>query len=377
MNHRLKVVQLGSPAGMYGAERWIIALVRYLDPEKVDSWVATVRDDPALEAPLCAQARESGFKTHIVEAHGRVNFKAVKALRAFLVSNRIDILHTHGYKQDSIGLLAVLGTSCRILSTPHGWSMEGGFKLGLYEAMNRVIFHFFDAVVPLSGPMHDGLKRVLLRKNNLFLIRNGVDIQEVRQACRIHPDILEWKRQGMTVIGYVGRLVPSKGLDTLFRALALPSNDGQPWRIALVGEGEQMDALNQLASELGIKDRIRFFGFRKDRLAFLKGFDLFVLPSRTEGTPRCLMEAMAAGVPVAASDIPGCRALISHGETGLLFDVDQPEQLSDALHRLMDKDLRKRVTANAEAFLTRHYSALRMAKEYETLYVSMAGKTHV
>ena len=79
--------------------------------------------------------------------------------------------------------------------------------------------------------------------------------------------------------------------------------------------GEQKAELQALARELGIENQVHFLGFRTDRLSLLKGFDVFVLPSTLEGIPRCLMEAMTAGIPIIASDIPGCNDLIKHEKT--------------------------------------------------------------
>lgn len=90
------------------------------------------------------------------------------------------------------------------------------------------------------------------------------------------------------------------------------------WKIALIGDGDQKQYLQKLASDLNIKEKISFFGFKNNRLEYLNGFDVFVLPSRLEGIPRCLMEALAAGKPV-TSDIPGSRELIQNGETGYSF----------------------------------------------------------
>jgi len=123
---------------------------------------------------------------------------------------------------------------------------------------------------------------------------------------------------------------------------------------------------------LGISDRIHFYGFRSDRLAFLKGFDVFVLPSRSEGIPRCLMESMAAEVPVIATDIPGCRNLIDGENTGLLFPMNDSEALGNRIRKLSHaEDLRMTLGQNAKAYLEKHYSASRMAREYEKLYSNL------
>lgn len=362
----IRVMHLGSPTGLYGAERWILALVRHLDPIQVDSIVSVIRDDPALTAPLCHEARELGVRTHIFEAYGRFNWSAISQLKRFLVSQNVQILHTHGYKTDSIGLLATWRTPCRLVSTPHGWSVRSGFKLKAYEAIDRAIFPFFDAVVPLSDAIRDGLKKIPFLKHNLCLIHNGVDLSEIDGENTVATEIANWKYKGYFVIGYIGQLIARKGLDTLLKAFAkleMPKK-----KLIFLGEGDQRQELKKTAANLSIQDKVEFFGFREDRLRFLKGFDVFVLPSRLEGIPRCLMEAMAAKIPVVASNIPGCTDLVEHEKTGLLFEVDNIESLLDRLTQCINPDVRSRLGQDARDFIVANYSASLMAQQYQKLY---------
>ncbi len=366
----MRVLQLGSPTGLYGAERWILALVKHLDPQKVESWVGVIKDAPELEAPLLKEARQLGFSTRSFEAHGKASFAAVRQLRRFIREERIEILHTHFYKTDLLGLLATLGTSCRILSTPHGWSQECDFKLKCYELLDRAIFPFLDGVAPLSEDLHSPLARLPFLGKKLHLIRNGVDISEIDAVAEVAPEIAAWKKEGFWVVGYIGQLIARKRLDTLLHALSLVRD--RPWRLALVGEGDQKEALATLAVSLGIDAKVRFFGFRRDRIALLKGFDAFVLPSLLEGIPRCLMEAMAAGVPVVASDIPGCRDLVAPGQTGFLFSAGDAPALAERLSQLANSPgLAGEFAANGRRLIDERFSARRMAREYEQLYASL------
>ena len=211
MSGRIRVLQLGSPAGLYGAERWILALIKHLDTDKIESSVASIKDDSRLEVPLCIEAEKLGFHSHIIESLGKVSFSAVKQLREIIRRHRIDILHTHGYKMDMVGLLATKGTPCKVVSTPHGWSKEPDFKLRCYEALDRCIFPFFDAVVPLSDDMLRPLSRLPGMKGRLNLINNAVDVSEVDNEDVVAEEIASWKKEGDVVIGYVGRLISDKG----------------------------------------------------------------------------------------------------------------------------------------------------------------------
>lgn len=366
---RIRILQLGSPKGLYGAERWILALIKHLDRNKFDIHVAAFQDDSSLEVPLCTEAARLGFRTHIFKVPGRFNRSALSELRVYIETQDINILHTHVYKQDIIGLLAARGTDCKVVSTPHGWSKGPDLKLWCYEMLNRAVFPFFDAVVPLSHDLYLPLTRLPGLKDKLRLIRNGVDISEIDSANDLAPEIFSLKSSGTFIIGYIGQLIHRKGLDVLLDALSRLSNSFK-WHLLVVGEGSVGNSLQEKAKTLKINGHISFLGFRADRLSLLKGFDVFVLPSRLEGIPRCLMESMAAGIPVIASDIPGCNDLIESGKTGFLFEPENPDKLASAIEHAasISKHDIDTLKSNARGLVEDKFSANRMAKEYQLLF---------
>jgi glycosyltransferase involved in cell wall biosynthesis len=372
MIEKIRVLHLGSSTGLYGAERWILALIKNLDLDRIEVHVAAIKDAPDLEVALCKEAAERGSFSHVFQAFGKVNFSVIGQIRRYIREHRIQVVHTHFYKTDIIGFLATLGTDCKIVSTPHGWSKHMDFKLWCYERLDRAVFPFLDAVAPLSDELYQPLTRIPGLKSKLHLILNGVDLSEIEEISNCSPVLEERKRSGAFVVGYIGQLIPRKGLDTLVRATAALSS--LPLELYLIGDGSQRQELERLARELGLAERVHLMGYRGDRLEWLHGFDCFVLPSRLEGIPRCLMEAMGAGVPVIASDIPGCRDLIEDRHTGLLFRVDDPASLADQISLLATRPgLRAFLSEAAKKQVYEHHSAARMAKDYEELYVSMCG----
>lgn len=366
----LRVLHLGSPAGLYGAERWILALVRYL-PDDVESLVGVIRDVPGSDPEICTLAAGMGCRTVVVEAPGRVNFSAIGKLREVIRANDIHILHTHGYKTDILGALAVRGTACRIVATPHGWSADAGWKLQCYEALNRVAFRFHHAVVPLSADLHAGLAESPGLGGKLHLIRNGVDLSEV-DAAVAKPDVLAgFRGSGRFLFGYIGQLIPRKGLTTLLQAFSALREEQA--HLLIVGEGEQRAELERLAARSGLSDRVSFAGYRADRLDLLKCFDAFVLPSTLEGIPRCILESMAARVPVIASDIPGSTDVVTDGLTGMTFPVNNPAELAIRMRKAIhSREQVAIMAAAAEKRVREEYSAEAMAGAYARLYRDLA-----
>ncbi|WP_456432624.1 glycosyltransferase family 4 protein [Thermosulfuriphilus sp.] len=374
---RIRVLQLGSPTGLYGAERWILALIKHLDPQKVETIVGVIKDDPRLEAPLCREAARLGFKTVIIEAPGRFNLRAISGLRRILLAERIDILHTHGYKPDLVGLWATWRIPCRIVATPHGWSKEPDLKLKIYETLNRLSFLKVDRVVPLSEEIYQELDRIPGVASRLELIRNAVDISEIDEIQEPAPEVREINEAGLLTLGYIGQLIHRKGIDILLRAASLlKGNLKIDFRLFIVGEGPLRGELEHMAGELGLAEKVVFTGYRPDRLNLLKGFDIFILPSRLEGIPRCLMEAMAMGKAVIASDIKGSRALIpNEGLQGLVFPPEDARALAEKIIYLVrNKEERRQIGVRAREFIRIYYSAERMAREYEDLYQRLLAR---
>lgn len=364
---------MGSPIGLYGAERWILALVRHLSAEHIESSVGVINDDPNLQGiPLLAEAAKLGLKTVEFRSHGKLSASAVGKIREFIRAENIDVLHTHGYKTDLIGLLAVRGTSCKLVTTPHGWSTDAGIKLQVYEFLDRLGFYFADAVAPLSPDLYNGLRRMPGLQGKLRLILNGVDISEI-DAVMAGGNRAALDDGSSFLIGYIGQLIHRKGIGTLIKAfheLDLPGK-----RLQLIGEGPQRAELEALAASLGETDRIQFLGYREDRLELLKQFDVFVLPSSLEGIPRCLMEAMAAEVPIVATNIPGCTDLIAPGETGILFELDDAAALTSRLMQLASQaDLRRELATNGRQLILDKYSAAAMANNYTDTYAELVGE---
>ena len=143
----------------------------------------------------------------------------------------------------------------------------------------------------------------------------------------------------------------------------------------LLGDGDCREVLERQSQTLDCRDDIHFLGFRDDRLALLKTFNLFVMTSTLEGIPRCLMEACAMGIPVAAYDIDGIDQLIHHEQTGLLAPLHDIAMLKRHWETLLDDANSAQVIAeNAVNYVQQNYSSQRMANEYDDLFQEMMTK---
>ena len=216
----------------------------------------------------------------------------------------------------------------------------------LWSRLRSVYYRRADVVTANTEGVLDALQamgpwqRLALLPNPL---PGGLSLQDSYQPSDHQREILA-----------VARLVPQKGLDVLIRAFAsLPSSVRDGWCVTLVGDGPERQTLEELATDAGLRDVIRFEGFRSDPLVFMHRASIFALPSRFEGMPNALLEAMAAGLPSVVSDAsPGPLEMVSDGQQGLVVPSDDVIAFAAALQQLMlDRDLRHRCGVAARATL--------------------------
>jgi glycosyltransferase involved in cell wall biosynthesis len=183
------------------------------------------------------------------------------------------------------------------------------------------------------------------------------------------------------VVGFAGRLIPEKGADVFLRAASLVAGVVPEARFVVIGDGRLRGALEGLAGNLGLLgQRVRFLGFRDDDADLIAGLDILAVPSRADGTPLVVGEAMAAGVPVVASCVGGLPDQVTHRRTGLVVDPADPEALAAALVSLLlapDEARQLREAGRAHAARFPHAALVdRMEQVYREAHQPAAGPPH-
>jgi glycosyltransferase involved in cell wall biosynthesis len=192
-------------------------------------------------------------------------------------------------------------------------------------------------------------------------VRNGIDVS---LFSFVGP-----QAKGPAVM--VGRLCQDKDVETLVRAVALVAPDFPAFRLVVAGDGECLPPLKRLTAELLLEEQVRFLGEVRDIPALLAGASLFVLPSVTEGISLTLLEAMARGLPVVATDIGGNPEVVLDGQTGFLAPPRQPHRLSERIVQLlMQPQLAMEMGRQGRQRVMTHFTASQMVTEYEVVYYS-------
>jgi len=370
----LRVAQYICSAGFYGAEKWTVALAANSVRDEVLHELLLTPDSDQTESQLSAEFVGLGLAVTEIPMKSRFDFGVVNDIVSYIQQNDIDIIHTHGYKSDIIGVLAARKSGIKCVCTPHGFDSTSDIKLRLFNFIGRQSFRFFNKVVPLSQDLHDTVKRYGIKKQNLVLINNGVNLLEIDDALRTNVTRSgdQSNSSSAFTIGFIGRLVSGKNLKDLIMVFAQLQINNPAIRLLLVGDGELREELEDLAASACVEATVEFTGFVSNTADYYTKLDLFVMTSVSEGIPRSIMEAMAFGVPVVAYDIPGVNSLIENEKTGTLVPLGDTEALYNAVQFVVNNtSSTTESTKRAREYLENNYSAVRMAREYSSLYFDM------
>jgi glycosyltransferase involved in cell wall biosynthesis len=302
-------------------------------------------------------------------------------LRTFIATERPDVLLSTMVDANIVASLAARLGSFRpkiILRETNSHRARSDLS-ALQRVAIRWAYPRADVVVALSqGVARELISDYRLDPKRVVTIHNPVDVEAWRSRARAARQAgPPWGTfaGGRPVLVAVGRLIRQKGFDLLLRALAACRGEGRRACLAIVGEGAERPALEALARDLGIADRVLMPGFIADPTPWYAHSDLFVLSSRWEGFGHVIVEAMACGLPVIAFDCPhGPADILGGGEGGILVPPDDVGGLASALDRLLSAPQeRSRLAAAASASADR-FAPPRIVSEYMTLIEHVVGR---
>lgn len=357
-----------------GAEQQLLELVRGLDKERFRPIVAPLYPGGALEAEFLAIP---GVEVESLDRRGKYDPLPLWRIARLLRERQVDVVQPFLSPSTFFGLLPALivGTPVKVVTERCGVRRQRGYGNRAYRSAEDLLSRFANAIVPNSYAGERMLLERGLPRSKISVIYNGIN--EERLLANRDTVALLRERSGApargTLIGILASLTPAKGHDVLIRAMALMREQIPEVRLAIVGDGPSRQSLETLTDELHLTEHVIFFGYQRNVADFLAAFDLLVSASRdNEGCSNSILEAMAARVPVIATDVGGNRELIEHGETGLLVPVGDERALAEAVVQLLRAPLKmERVARGAREMITRQFSLERMVRDYEALYIQL------
>jgi L-malate glycosyltransferase len=357
-----------------GTERVVLELARHLDKSKFRVYAAYFFGG-ALEDELGKVCR--GI-FHVPKKPG-FDAGAMWQLAKIIREKEIHLVNAHHYMPFFYSYLGsrVLNTK-RLVYTEHSVA-EVELITGVHKHIFNALLRGDTLTVGVSEEISAAFRDKFPSKfKKIVSIPNGIDVDQFSNGGNTEDIKARWGFSPQhAVIGNVANFRKVKNHACLIDAFHILNQRLPDTRLVLVGTGFPGDAENteeacrQLIRSHGLESKVIFAGYTEDIPGILKGFDVFCLPSFSEGLPVSILEAMAAKVPVVGSSVRGIREVVFHNETGLLFPTDDSDALADSLERLLsDSDLRCKLLQNAFDRVNRHHALGAWVSQYQELFAS-------
>jgi L-malate glycosyltransferase len=372
-NCRLRILHVVFSLDSGGLENGIVNLCNRLDPERFAPSICTFAGGGALES----RVDKSRVEMFCVERRWNNDPTLPLRLARQLRRRAIEILHTHSWGTLVEGVLAA--TLARVPTIVHG-------EHGLLEchrrhiAVQRWLWPRTDQLLAVSAPLADQMSQLVkVSRQKIEVVVNGVDTERFRPEFKLQAEcrtIFGLPATGH-LLGTVARLVPVKNCLGLLHAVARLRRKGTRVALALAGDGPLRGELKQMAHDLQISDSVYFLGNVADVDRFYRAIDIFVLNSHSEGMSNTILEAMASGLPIVATDVGSNSELIAAERTGIIVPAGDVVQLADALAGLIRQPVRcQALGVAARCRAVDEYSLDRMVQKYEGVYERLAGRRH-
>jgi glycosyltransferase involved in cell wall biosynthesis len=363
----------------------VILLSHGLRPLGYETRLVVGRESPR-EGNLFALAEERGVACETVAGLGREiaplrDLVALAGLTRLMRAWRPQVVHTHTAKAGLLGRLAARAARVpTVVHTFHGHVLRGYFappKQALFRRLEALLARAADALVAVSDAVKQDLVELgVARADKIRVIPLGLELGPLagelpRGALRREAGLDD----GTPLVGMVGRLVPIKDVPTFLRAARLVLETRPSVRFALIGDGEEREALESLCGSLGLAGAVHFFGWRRELAPVYGDLDVVVNASRNEGTPVALIEALAAARPVVATAVGGTPDLLGGGARGRLVPAGAPEALAQAILETLDQpEPAARRAREGRAHVMATHSSERLFRDIDALYRELATR---
>lgn len=367
MNGKTRVLETIRQGKIGGGESHVLDLVASLDKTAFEPIVLSFT-----EGPMITALQKMNIPAFVIESEKAFDISVWKKVKKFMEDQRIDIVHVHGTRANTNVLWAARRLGLPVVYTIHGWSFHDGLHplaKRLRIAAEKFITRKTQVNICVSeSNRQTGIKA--LKGFSGIVVRNGINLQKFNPNAQ-YPDLrAEYGiPEDKLLVCFIARMTYQKDPVGMIRGFAAVLQQAPQLHLLMIGDGELMSAVKDAAASAGIEKQVTFAGFRQDVPAVLHAADIYCLPSLWEGFPIGVLEAMAMGKAVIASDVDGTKEAVTDGENGLLVPSGNPEALAAAIVKVAHDDvLRARLQDNAKAAIAANFNVAGMTEKIAAVY---------
>ncbi len=375
-NDKIKVLQVIHGLRPGGAEKVVIDLATRCDRNVIDMEVCCINHT----GPLADELERAGIPVLMPRYPGKRSYLGTsRALRRLIEERAPDVVHSHGdVALFDLGPAYALSKPAPLIHTYHFGNYPHIRKRHLYA--QAFYARFADQLVAVSDHQRQAvIKHMFVPPARIHTVLNGVaDRPDLSQPERVAAKRAELGLAPDDIaLGCVAVLTEQKGVTYLLQAARKLLPRDPRLKLLIVGGGRLFEPLQQEAAELGLGEHVIFTGWREDVREILPALDIFVMPSLWEAMSIVLLEAMAAGCPIVATDVGDNAKFVHDGETGLIIPPRQPNALVEAVAKLVeDPQRRARFGEAARAHYLAELTLENMIRHYERLYRRIGRGDH-
>jgi len=350
-----------------GVQHQLAKVVTHYDRGQFDPTVCCL----SRKGEIGRELEEAGIEVEVLgDRVSGFRFRTLRSLYGHLRRQPVAVLRAHKYRSSLYAVLA--GRMAQVPVIVPSFHLPQPARKRRRRCLIRLLCHWSDRVVAVSSAVAQNLVgEIGVPADKIQVIHNGVDLDDFRDL----PQRQEARRRlGLSehdwILGAVGRMKRQKGFEHLLRALPHLEEGGlRDYQLLMVGEGPLRPSLERQVQEMGLGQRVKFLGLRRDVPELLRAMDLFVFPSLWEGFGTALVEAMLAEVPVVASDLPCIREIIPDEDFGWLVPPGDEEALAQGILRaLQDSERAADRIASARERAREHFSLHKVVATYQQMF---------
>lgn len=367
----MRVLHVIDSAGLYGAENVILELMSIQKKLDVEPALLSIGKTGVGQKDIEAFAIKRGLETHALRFRDGLNVRGAFRIIAKAKEIKTDLIHSHGYKGNI--LLNVFPKKIRripVISTIHGWTNTKIFtNLWFYHLVELICLKNCEKLTSVSGSILNN-KLIKLLTLKPVVIHNGIPKLNFNNIAFIkkYPVIANYCKRSFTVTT-IGRLSGEKGHEILIKAIAALKKKGLSINLVIFGEGPRRAFLDEMIYRENVGENVILAGYNPEACFLLPLFDIFILPSLTEGLPLTLLEALQAGVPIIATKVGEVPKVLQNGRYGNLVAPGDWRELIQAIEKMCNSYPKALDSAiEAKEMVLNTYTVESMAKNYLTEY---------